>query len=649
MKRIFTILTFLIVAIAGKAQPFQFLYTNISNASCGSTADGSACWNLGYGIPPYSFSFTNTADSNNVGCYNNLSAGVYTITVTDFSGSITSTIATIGVNNSKLKIFASDTTLCDGDSITLSPMFTRDGIIAGSNYCTPVIASINNEDITNVTVGTINNTTTCTDRGALGSVVNKYNNYTDIAATITASSILPVSITIGQCNTGVGTSNSTAIFIDYNVDGDFADAGELVYVSPSAFVGAHTETGTIAVPNSLQRGISRMRVVNATGLPSSILSCGSYANGEVEDYTLFFETAPLSIFWETLSGTQIDTTYSLSTSQASTYSLVVDYGNGCLDTASLSVSVNPIPFVSINTNNITCPNASLTANVVTGTGPFNYDWIPTSEITPTITNLTNNTYVCAVIDSFGCVGLGTYIMAVVPPMATSPIINNVKCFGDSTGMASLSLTGGTIPYSYQWLPNVSTTNSLANKPAGNYQVTVTDGNFCTYSTNIIITQPSSDISILISSTNVSGFGLTDGKAKAFAQGGTPGYTYLWAPGGETTDTINNKPAGTYTITITDGNGCSASDIVIISQPISIQELQKMYQLQIAPNPANKEISIIAAVQIQKIELINLQGQVVFEIDNLQTTNYKINCALFANGIYTVRINEIVSNKISIQK
>jgi GEVED domain/SprB repeat/Secretion system C-terminal sorting domain len=655
MKRIFTIITFILIAIAGKAQPFQFLYTNVSDASCGSTADGGVCWDVINGFPPYNTVVSNAQyDSNTVfsaSCLNGLSANTYTITVEETSGSIISTVITIGVNSPKVKIFASDTVLCNGDSITLSPMFKRNGVIAKNNYCNPIIASTNNEEITNVSIGNLNNSSVCGSLGMQGSIANKYQNYTNLAVTITAGSILPVSISIDECNGGVGSINSTAVFIDYNIDGDFLDPGEQAYLSSTSTSGAHIETGSIFVPNNIQRGITRMRVINATGAPSTIMDCGSYVNGEVEDYTVFFEVAPYQLFWETLGGTGIDTAYSISTAQASTYSLTVDYNDGCsaLDTASLSVFVGDLPVVTIVGSNISCPNAFIECNVINTTGTFTYSWLPFTQNTKTISNLVTGVYTCFATDSIGCKGSAIFNMVVTPPMLATPIITNVLCYGDSNGSVNLNMSGGIAPYTFSWSPTQSNSAIATILVAGNYQATVSDGNLCTYSINTTVTQPASILTTLVSSTNASGFGISDGKGKVVAQGGKPNYSYLWSPGGETTNEIVNKPAGTYTITVTDANGCTSFATIIISQPNSIDALQKLYQLQITPNPASNAITLVSSVEIKNITITNMIGQVLITANHCNSTQKEININSLSTGIYTILVNGIVAEKFTVQR
>lgn len=146
-----------------------------------------------------------------------------------------------------------------------------------------------------------------------------------------------------------------------------------------------------------------------------------------------------------------------------------------------------------------------------------------------------------------------------PPLSASASANaNVSCFGGSDGSASASASGGSGSYSYTW-SNGSTGQTVNGLSAGTYTVVVNDGN-TSATASVQISQPSSGISISISSTDASGG--NNGSASAVVSGGTSPYSYLWSTGA-TTATINNLGAGTYTLNVTDSNGCNASGSVVI--------------------------------------------------------------------------------------
>ncbi|NBP29523.1 MAG: adhesin, partial [Flavobacteriia bacterium] len=109
---------------------------------------------------------------------------------------------------------------------------------------------------------------------------------------------------------------------------------------------------------------------------------------------------------------------------------------------------------------------------------------------------------------------------------------------------------GNPTYTYTW-NNGATGNTVSNLTAGNYQVTVTDINGCSTFGHFYVTEPQA---LEITADIDADFGNNDGKIKLTVNGGTPGYTFEWS-NGATTQNIGELEAGTYTVTITDANGC----------------------------------------------------------------------------------------------
>jgi subtilisin-like proprotein convertase family protein len=163
-------------------------------------------------------------------------------------------------------------------------------------YCTTSLASSTaDEDIFRVRIGGLDNASTCTSVGpGFGSILNRYSNYTSGTGAPAPARVLigasnPIALTSGTC--GGNFTNSFAVFIDLNQDGDFVDAGERVFQSAAGVVGPHTAIGVAVIPAGVTptaTGVpTRMRVVNVeTGTPGSITPCGGYLWGETEDYNV---------------------------------------------------------------------------------------------------------------------------------------------------------------------------------------------------------------------------------------------------------------------------------------------------------------------------------------------------------------------------
>uniref|UniRef100_UPI0031DB56C5 GEVED domain-containing protein n=1 Tax=Fluviicola sp. TaxID=1917219 RepID=UPI0031DB56C5 len=159
-------------------------------------------------------------------------------------------------------------------------------------YCTSNATSTGDEEILNVSIGTLNNSSTCSTTGGAGSIQNQYSNYTSLPAPNLARTVsYPFNVSVGTC--GGNYSNMTKIYIDYNHNGLFTDPGEEVYASAAATVGPHNETGTILIPVGATLGNTRMRVITVeTTVIGNITPCGTYSWGETEDYFVNIAAAP---------------------------------------------------------------------------------------------------------------------------------------------------------------------------------------------------------------------------------------------------------------------------------------------------------------------------------------------------------------------
>jgi hypothetical protein len=142
------------------------------------------------------------------------------------------------------------------------------------------------EEITNVTVGTMTNASTCaTTAPGTGSINQRYSNYTGFVTGPSVNQGDVVNFSLTQTSCGGAYNNIFQIFVDFNQDGDFLDAGEFVYNQPTAAYGNQTVTGSFLVPSGATLGTTRMRVVNAeTTATTTNYAHNLYYYGETEDY-----------------------------------------------------------------------------------------------------------------------------------------------------------------------------------------------------------------------------------------------------------------------------------------------------------------------------------------------------------------------------
>ena len=268
-----------------------------------------------------------------------------------------------------------------------------------------------------------------------------------------------------------------------------------------------------------------------------------------------------------------DTTTTVNNLPGGVYTITVTDINGCTFTASVTVNVTGAPSLTITAQvNVLCVGDSTgqaTVNASGGSAPYTYSWstVPV-QTSATAAGLSAGTYSVTVTDSLGCAQTVSVTITQPPPFGLAISQVNVLCHGDSTGSASIGVSGGTAPYSYVWTPGGDTTFSISNISSGIYIVLITDSNGCTVSFGFSISEPP-QLSVSATSTDVLCFGDSNGTASANVSGGTPAYSYLWTPGSWTTFSVSNLSAGNYIVAITDSNGCTTQDTVLINSPTQV--------------------------------------------------------------------------------
>ena len=259
-----------------------------------------------------------------------------------------------------------------------------------------------------------------------------------------------------------------------------------------------------------------------------------------------------------------ETTESASTLAAGTYTVVVTDGENC--TAETSVVITQ-PAVLVPNTSSTPQMASgvndgtATASPTGGTSGYTYNWSNT-ETTQTIIDLAPGTYTVTVTDANGCTAVqSTTVNAFNCAMAATIAGTQISCFGANNGTAEVSLTGANDPVTYVW-SNGSNTQSVDDLAPGTYTVEVTDATNCASVLSIAISQPT-ELQANASSTNETSAGANDGTGTAVPAGGTSPYTYAWS-NGEEMQTVNNLAPGTYSVIVTDANGCTDVQSVVVN-------------------------------------------------------------------------------------
>ncbi|MEO8147914.1 MAG: T9SS type A sorting domain-containing protein [Bacteroidia bacterium] len=313
--------------------------------------------------------------------------------------------------------------------------------------------------------------------------------------------------------------------------------------------------------------------------------------------------------------------------------------------------LNPIAVTGV-VKNVDCSGlktGKITLTVTGITGPFTYMW-SNGKTAKNLTNIAGGTYTCNVSDTHGCNNAVTFVVSQPTPINVAVSKTTIKCGGASTGTATASASGGTLPYTFSWntIP-LKTGSSVSGLSAGTYIVTVTDANGCTKTKSVAITQ-NQPIAVAIQQSF--------DHATAVPTGGVGPYTYKWnTVPVQTNSTATGLICGhTYKVTVKDSKGCQVQVTFTLACPRQGEAIvDGNDEVGVFPNPTsgfvNIEMSDIEDGKYQ-LQLFDVTGREVFtkevELINGATT---LDFGQQANGIYSLKIaagNKMFTSKVVIQ-
>lgn len=538
--------------------PSEILANAVSTSTPCGVCNGSITIAPSGGVGPYTVSWSNGATGLSL---TNLCAGAYTVTITDATGC--SNTIVVPVNS-----ITGPTVNITGVNPTCSTNCNGSVSVAISGATPPYTVAWQPGGQTGTTLNNVcPGTYTAVVSDAVGCVTVATTTITGPAPLSLSTSFIQDVACGGQC-TGTATVVASGGNLPYTFAwssgaGNQATATNLcagTYTVTVTDASGCTQTTTVVIDQPVT-----ITVNVAQTNPSCAGLCDGSATASASG-----GTAPYTFQWNLPGNPTTPTVNSLC---AGTYTVTVTDANNCQQTQTVTITEPPVISISLNAQNVTCNGAcdgSITANISGGNGgPYTVIWNdPAGQTTANASGLCPGTYTITVTDGNGCSNSAQATITQPAPLNVSATSAPASC-GECNGSAAVTVNGGTAPYTFLW-SNGATIGSVSNLCAGVYTVLVTDANGCSQQVNVAVSNTGGATSATVNATPSTCFGACNGSATVTPVGGQAPYTYLWVPGGQTTQSVSNLCAGTYNVQIVDANGCIFTQAVVITQPTQIQ-------------------------------------------------------------------------------
>lgn len=393
----------------------------------------------------------------------------------------------------------------------------------------------------------------------------------------------------------------------------------------STYTYAWSNGGTTATITGLAPGIYTVAVTDANACSAvetvtvNSFNCALSANMASTNVTCFGAnngTAtvslngaanPVTFLWNNGA-----TTPSVSSLAAGNYSVEVMDANNCPATLNVSISEPTQLAANTTSTNETAAGANdgtATASPTGGISGYTYAW-STGATTASINGLAPGTYTVVVTDANACTASQSVVVnAFNCAIATQTAVSNVSCAGAANGSIALSQTGGTAPFTYLW-SNGATTSTISNLAPGTYTASLTDVNGCQAVASSNVTEPAAYSNFAVQTTHPVCPNEATGSASASISGGTMPYNYLWS-NGATSSSINNLTVGTYTLVLTDANGCATNTSVAIAATDNVPPTVSAQNASVSLNATGVANIALATVNAQFADNCSVASATIF--------------------------------------
>ncbi len=570
-----------------------------TNVTCNGANNGTASVSPVGGSPAFTYSWSNGGTAASL---SNLAAGTYTVTVTDAATCTATASKTITQPTAIVPSFTSTNVSCNGGSNG-----TINTSVSGGTgpYTYNWGSGITTANRTNLTAGTY--TLTVTDASTCSVTASK--------AITQPTAIVPSLTTVATgCGTSTGSVSASVAGGNGGYSYSWSNGGTANSISNLA-----SGTYTLTVTDNTQCTATASATVVGSGSMtvtpgSTAITCNGASTGSAS-ITANSGTAPYSYSWSNGSSGS-----SINNVPAGTYVVTVTDASSCNATASITVSEPAAISANPTITQPSCngsTNGSVTANVSGGTGGYTYNW-SNGGTSGSISNIAAGTYTLTVTDAANCTSLQSVTVNQPSAISATTSITGATC-GQSNGSASVTVSGGTGSYTYNW-SNGGTAASIINVAAATYTVTITDANNCTAAKTATITG-SGSFSVQQMVNNVLCNGAQTGMVGVVISNGTAPYSYSWNTGA-TSSSVNGLGAGTYSVTITDASNCSATLSLTITQPNSLNIITAATQPNCFGN-ANGAIDLSVSGGTSGYTYLWSNGSTNASLTNLTAGNYVV--------------------------
>ncbi len=521
-----------------------------TNATCSNSSDGSIQLNISGGLMPYTINWDNGLPPTQN--QNNLAAGAYTVTVIDANQCSNVLTETITAPPALNVTGVGNPVSCNGNSDGSIQLTVTGGTPNYTFTWSGGLPAVQNP--TNVAAGTYFVTVTDANQCTMNSIV--IVNQPD-AIQLSTSVVQPSCLGSANGSINLTVTGGTQPYT-YQWDNGVSPVQNPTNLNPGTY--SVTVTDVNQCTQTTMATLTGTTNITTTITPTDATCLGGN-NGAI-NVTASGGTSPYTFTW---SDPSIGNTGNPTNLTTGLYLVTITDANQCIDTTSATVGAGSDITLTIVDMPPSCvPNGSIAVTPSGGVAPYAYTWSANANTgnSSTANNLDGGTYSVTVADANGCTTVSNDIVFnATSNLQIQGTVIQPRCTANS-GIIALATLSGASPFTFQWSANTPQldTNIVQNLSGGNYFVTVTDDNGC--DTIMNFTLNNAVIFDADSTVQAENCGQGDGSITYTILTGTPPYTYNWDNGGNT-NTIANLPAGDYAVTITDGDGCTITDVATV--------------------------------------------------------------------------------------